>query len=229
MKKYFYKLLGGWLKRRNIYLTGGLYYLYKPPLLELNSFDYVRVATLELVASEINSSGVSGAVAELGVYRGGFAKYVNQVFSARTFFLFDTFEGFDERDREKGHKAGVAEAHQDFTNTSAEAVLHLMPFRHRCVVRKGYFPDSFAGLEKENFAFVSIDADLYEPILRGLELFYPRLAPGGCIMVHDYNNKNYPGCRKAVLEYCMANNISTVPVPDIGGTIVIRKPFGRHG
>ena len=51
------------------------------------------------------------------------------------------------------------------------------------------------------FSFVSLDADLYQPILsRLLYSFYPRLAPGGLIFVHDYGSHNWDGC-KAVDEF----------------------------
>jgi O-methyltransferase len=33
---------------------------------------------------------------------------------------------------------------------------------------------------------VLLDADLFAPIKAGLELFWPRLVPGGLILVHDY-------------------------------------------
>lgn len=41
---------------------------------------------------------VSGACAELGVFRGDTAAIINKVFSDRKLYLFDTFEGFDKND-----------------------------------------------------------------------------------------------------------------------------------
>ena len=38
------------------------------------------------------------SVAEGGVFRGDFAKYINKVFPDSKLYLFDTFEGFDSRD-----------------------------------------------------------------------------------------------------------------------------------
>ncbi|RYD92058.1 MAG: methyltransferase, partial [Sphingobacteriales bacterium] len=73
------------------------------------------------------------------------------------------------------------------------------------------------------FCLVSIDADLYDPILAGLRFFYPRLDKGGAIMVHDYNNSEYPGARQAVHEFCAEAGVTFVPIPDIGGTVVLRK------
>ena len=54
--------------------------------------DYVRLATLELLCRRLES--VPGAAAELGVYRGFFAKCINQLNPKRKLYLFDSFEGF---------------------------------------------------------------------------------------------------------------------------------------
>jgi len=62
--------------------------------------DYARNSTLELCANEIYDKNILGSVAELGVYRGDFAKNINKAFLDRELYLFDTFEGFDERDIE---------------------------------------------------------------------------------------------------------------------------------
>ena len=42
-------------------------------------------------------------------------------------------------------------------------------------------------------------------------------------MVHDYNNVHYKGCKKAIQEFTQLNKIAFVPLPDIGGTAVIKK------
>ena len=59
-----------------------------------NYHDYIRISSLELVAKEIYENNIEGAVAELGVFRGRFAQFINQAFFDRDFYLFDTFEGF---------------------------------------------------------------------------------------------------------------------------------------
>ncbi|MDE6456061.1 MAG: TylF/MycF family methyltransferase [Dysosmobacter sp.] len=88
----------------------------------------------------------------------------------------------------------------------------------------GYIPDTVKGLESESCCFVSLDADLYKPILAGLEYFYPRLSPGGYIFVHDFVPLSFgPGVRTAVREYCSAHNISYVPMLDRQGSVVITK------
>ena len=51
-----------------------------------------------------------------------------------------------------------------------------MKFGDNCIVKRGVFPESAEGCTEERFAFVSIDADLYNPIYEGLNFFYPRLS-----------------------------------------------------
>lgn len=161
-------------------------------------------------------------MAELGVYRGDFAKKINEAFPDRKFYLFDTFEGFDERDVCREHSSGFSSGTQNFSGTSINSVLRKMRNPANCVVKKGFFPETAKGLE-EHFAFVSIDADLYEPIYEGLKYFYPRLSAGGYVFIHDYNNDSYRGAAKAVKKFCAENRLSFVPLSDLCGTVVLTK------
>jgi len=215
-------LAGDLLRSRKIMLSGSLTYLQRKRNIDKNYFDQVRLSSLELASFEINQQGLQGNVAELGVYKGKFAKYLNQYFPDRKLYLFDTFEGFDERDvsieKAREHSTG----NQDFSNTSVEAVLRKMPFPKNCIPKKGFFPDSALGVECP-FVFVSLDADLYEPIYRGLQFFYPKLVRGGYIFVHDFNTDGYKGVRKAVEKFCSEENLGYVVIPDVGGTAIISK------
>jgi O-methyltransferase len=187
------------------------------------NLDFVRLSSLELVAQEINKKELKGAVAELGVYCGVFARYINQVFPNKKLYLFDTFTGFDERDLNYEKGLGVNSVYQDFNlDNYIDEVMQRMPHKEVCIIKKGYFPESLKGLE-ETFSFVSIDCDLYKPILAGLEYFYPRLEKGGYIFVHDFNYSWYPGARKAVCEFCQANKGGYFPLSDHGGSAVICK------
>lgn len=186
------------------------------------NLDFVRYTTLELCADEIKTNSVQGNVAELGVYKGEFAKRLNQLFPDKKIYLFDTFEGFDQKDISREKQSDFSSGEQDFSDTSVELVLSKMKYRDNCIVKKGYFPESAAGVE-DDFCFVSLDADLYEPILSGLQFFYPRLQSKGYIFVHDFNNDLYKGARQAVVEFCTANSIGYLPIPDSGGTAIITK------
>jgi len=90
---------------------------------------------------------------------------------------------------------------------------------------KGRFPETATAVPSdETFAFVHLDCDLELPIAAGLEFFYPRLAPGGMMVIHDYESGgHWPGVRKAVNEFLKDKPESIIIVPDKSGTGVFRK------
>lgn len=185
--------------------------------------DFCRMMSLQLAAERILNKNVAGAIAELGVYRGEFAAFLNRLFPDRTLYLFDTFEGFSSNDLSSGEEGGFSRAAVgDFHDTNIELVIARMARPERVVVRKGYFPDTTEGLE-ERFALVSLDVDLYKPTIAGLNYFYPRLSPSGCIFIHDYNNRRYKGVRSAVEEFSDATGAPLVQLPDMAGTAILLK------
>ncbi len=221
ISRFIFHKISKTLSSRSLYIIRSLSYRRRPQALP-PSVDYVRYATLGLCYEEITSNGVKGNVAELGVYKGEFSRRLNLLFAQRKLYLFDTFEGFSENDVAVEHQKGYSTANQDFSQTSIELVRSKMTYPENCIFKPGYFPQSARGID-DSFCFVSIDADLYEPIYNGLIFFYPRLEKGGYIFIHDFNNEKYPGTREAVLQYCKENDVRYVPVPDSGGTVIIAK------
>lgn len=186
----------------------------------------IRSATLHRMADRLIQQKIMGDIAELGVYQGDLAWQLNALFPERRLHLFDTFEGFDSRDIKKEQQQGFSRAREgDFSDTNLSYVLDRLPHPGQAVFHKGFFPDTTAGLENCRFALVSLDADLYAPILAGLEYFYPRLNPGGMILLHDYNNRRFHGAAQAVMDYEKAHDfLPLVPLCDLHGTAVIIHP-----
>lgn len=221
LRKRFKRML---YERFRLIVLRGQIVLDMEKMSQLTSRDYIRVCSLAAVADEINAGSVPGSVAELGVYQGDFAKHIHAAFPDRNIYLFDTFEGFNHNDKAAELGGGFSSATEDFSNTTVELVLQKLQHPEKAIVRAGYFPASIQEADKkETFAFVSIDADLYKPIYDGLQFFYPRLNKGGHIFVHDYNNKDYPGAKAAVRQYCAQNGINFFPLVDPCGTAVITK------
>lgn len=179
--------------------------------------DYVRVRTLEAICRELD--GVPGAAAELGVYRGGFARCINALLPERKLYLFDTFSGFDAAEAVREGR-GFTAAHE---NASLERVLTLLPHPGKAVFRPGLFPSTAEGLEDERFCLVSLDVDLEESTLAGLRFFLPRISPGGYLLLHDCLSPLLPGVRKALLrcEEETQTRLRKLPLCDINGTMVI--------
>ena len=217
---------------RDMCYSNGIAFAKMMPGLDLAkrvSDDYVRVSALELVAQEIEENNVLGTVTELGVFKGEFAGILNMTFSRRPLYLFDTFEGFAPADVEYDRKRDYATpASGVFADTSVESVLSKMPFRDRCIVKKGWFTASAEDSSGERFCFVSFDVDLYGPMYEGLRFFWPRLNAGGYIFVHDYNNDEYRGTKEAVRQFCAEQAVAYTPLLDACGTAILAKPIGAE-
>lgn len=190
--------------------------------------DYFRFRTFELAAYEIKKSMVQGAVAEVGVFRGTFASLINEHFSDRILFLFDTFEGFstDEAQSEMEKDRCDADFLTFHRDTSLERVMNNLPYPDMVRVCKGYFPDTVTEeAENANYAFVSLDVDFEESTYQGLQFFYPRLSEGGMMFIHDYNTYFLDGIREAVRRYetNLGVRLKKLPLADKAGTLVILK------
>lgn len=187
----------------------------------------IRSASVKKISRRIHQMSIPGAIAELGVYKGELSALLSGLFPERPLYLFDTFSGFDSRDTLLEQTQGFSCARDgDFSDTSAEAVLNRLPHPEQAIIKKGFFPETAADMDKERFAFVSLDADLYAPTLAGLLYFYPRLNPGGVIVLHDYLNTRFQGVQKAVEDFEAQNGpLSLVPLADLHGSCMILKPF----
>lgn len=182
-----------------------------------------RVGILRLMADLIYQNNIKGNVAELGVYRGEFASYMNEAFKDKKLYLFDTFTGFNNQDCDYDRDNKYSEAQEmDFSDTNICLVMDKMAYPENVVPVQGFFPQSLQGMEDE-FCFVSLDADLYIPIYNGLQYFYPRLQSGGYIIIHDYNSTTYTGTKEAVDTYCSENSITLIPMIDKCGSAIIAK------
>jgi len=178
--------------------------------------DYVRLATLELLCRQLVE--VPGAAAELGVYRGFFARCINLLLPERKLYLFDSFEGFAE-------EANASESFQAaHANTTIEKVLAIMPHPETVSVKPGFFPASLDGLE-ERFCLVSLDVDFAQATLEGLRYFWPRLQKGGYLMLHDWGSPRLPGVAQALKIYEEETGVAipAIPLCDVGGTLVLCK------
>jgi O-methyltransferase len=181
-----------------------------------------RYTCLIMLANEIMKNNVEGAIAEFGVYRGNFAKRIRALIPNRKFYLFDTFSGFDENQLKHDKEKFNEKIQMGFDNTSVDIALKTIGDTDMCIVKQGFFPETAKDV-KDDFAFVSLDVDLYQPIFDGLNFFYDRLSPGGYILVHDYQHVHYLGCGEAVRDFCEKTGVTCIPLPDNNCSAVITK------
>ncbi|MHA1285478.1 MAG: TylF/MycF/NovP-related O-methyltransferase [Promethearchaeota archaeon] len=209
-------------QRKIIYSTFKTFIIYPPyrksihkNLISLD--DPVRYTTIALTRSRIRKEKIEGSFAEVGVYRGDTSEVIHYLAPNKKLYLFDTFEGFprdltDDEDKR-------------FKNTCIDLIEKKLGNLENVYIKKGIFPETAKGLEKELFSLVIIDLDIYQSTLDALEFFYPRLSSGGYLFIHDYNNplESNAGVFKAVNEFKKKIKERIIELPDKWGSVIIRK------
>ena len=181
-----------------------------------------RILFLQRFAERAYKEGISGSVAEAGVFRGEFAKHINAFFPDRKCYLFDTFEGFTDYDIAREQKESLTSA-EYLKNVNIDSVLAKMPHKDNIILKVGRFPETAKGIT-DRFAFVNLDMDLYEPTLEGLRFFYPLMSDGGVILIHDYFNASYPNIEQAIddFERELGSRLHKIPIGDDFSMAVIK-------
>lgn len=178
---------------------------------------FPRKEYLVALSELMHRKNIHGDVAECGVYRGWFSSIINECFPDEKLWLFDTFSGFDQRDvlidTNPAIKAISDGQFDRFSVTSEDVVKLRCAHRNNLIIRKGYVPDTFEGIDTK-FCFVNLDMDLYAPQLAALRFFSNKMVKGGIILVHDYYNTIFTGTTKAVDEFCADKDIFQYPIGD---------------
>ena len=187
-----------------------------------NAGDISRFYFLNLCIDQLLQEGINGNVAELGVYKGNsaylLAKYARRINT--TLFLFDTFKSFDHKDLSGIDKNADADT---FSDTSLNYVREIIGDSNVKYIQ-GYFPESLSQVnDLQQFSLVHLDCDLEKPFTAGLNYFYPKLMPGGFLIMHDYSSLFWPGAPQAINNFFKDKKELLIPIPDKSGTAVIRK------
>ena len=184
--------------------------------------DKVRFYNFWFQIERLKRLKIKGAFVELGVWQGETAEMIHEMDKTRNLHLFDTFEGFDNKDLEIEVNRDERYSTDNFSDTKLEEVKLIFSESTNVSFYKGYFPDTAIDLKEDNFAFVHLDADLYKPTIDALHYFYPKLSPGGVIIIHDYNH-TWDGIRQALDEFIVTIPESLIEITDWQGSAMIVK------
>jgi hypothetical protein len=163
-------------------------------------------------------AGVPGDVVECGVWRGGSSMLAALTLiqcgdEERELYLYDTFAGMsepDERDvaatgepalpewrqAERGELnewcySPLGEVERNLRSTGIDpARLHFV---------EGKVEDTIPGTVPDRISVLRLDTDWYESTWHELTHLYPRLSPGGVLILDDYGH--WQGAREAVDRY----------------------------
>lgn len=184
---------------------------------------------------------VPGAVVECGVWRGGAmgaaALTLNALNDPRDMYLFDTFEGMSiPTDEDKTFGGGDAmeeflekrtgEESSDWCMASLEDVqtnlkslgLDLNGF----TFAKGMVEDTIPDQSPDgDIALLRLDTDWYKSTKHEMEHLFPKLVPGGILIIDDYGD--WEGARQAVDEYLDAHGIRMLLTRVNGSVIGVKE------
>jgi hypothetical protein len=183
------------------------------------------VHALRLAVQHIFNSGIPGDIVECGVWKGGsmmaVAATLLQLKSTdRTLHLFDTFDQMSEPtelDRTVTGQsaaevlAGLApEPGKPWTcctmdETRANVLSTGYP-ADKTVFVKGKVEDTIPAAAPRQIALLRLDTDWFESTHHELIHLYPRLSPGGILIVDDYGY--WQGARQAVDRYLRENSLN---------------------
>jgi O-methyltransferase len=178
-----------------------------------------RLYALYKAVEHVVSRGVAGNLVECGVWRGGSVMMMGLTLKAlgatKHIHCFDTFEGMppptaaDVRHETGESAAGILARTEKKDGDYMWAVASLDDVLKN-VGSTGY-PLSLVSFERGRvektipaaaplqIALLRLDTDWYESTKHELEHLYPRLSPGGVLIIDDYGF--WRGARKAVDEY----------------------------
>jgi hypothetical protein len=158
---------------------------------------------------ELLSDGILGDFIETGIWRGGVCIFMRAVLEAhnctdRFVWVADSFQGFPEvtneltPDRELLIFFGAADALAVSMEIVQENFKRYGLLDGQLKFLPGWFKDSLPGAPIDRLAVLRLDSDLYESTIEALENLYPKLSPGGFVIVDDYSIST---CRDAVRDF----------------------------
>lgn len=193
-----------------------------------------RLKNLADLTQRVLDEGIEGNFVETGVWRGGCCILIKGILTAnrasgRRVHLCDSFEGLPPSNAEKYPAdkdldlSGFEELKISLDAVKRNfAVYDLLD--DDVVFVKGFFADTLPAFDPGKLALLRLDGDLYESTILALEHLYPRVSPGGYVIIDDYGC--IPACAAAVEDYRRQHKIEA-PVMQIDWTGVWwQKPRG---
>ncbi|MCE9556466.1 MAG: TylF/MycF family methyltransferase [Planctomycetes bacterium] len=169
------------------------------------------VISLVRAVDYVVANNIPGAIVECGVWRGGSAMAaaltLKQLGVTRDIYLYDTFSGMPEGSVHDVNWKGETAVNRAAVEGDGWAAATLNEVTlgmdstgytaYRCIV--GKVEDTIPQHMPDAISILRLDTDFYESTRHELTHLYPRLSPGGILIIDDYGH--WQGARKAVDEY----------------------------
>lgn len=186
-----------------------------------------RMDNLRLAVSSVVENGVPGDMVETGVWRGGACIYMRAILKSygatdRTVWVCDSFEGLPKPDAAYvADKDDMLYKAADVLAISKEQVAN--NFRiyglldDQVSFLKGWFKDTLPTAPIDQIAVLRLDGDMYQSTMDALQALYPKVSPGGYVIIDDYHALE--SCSQAVHDYLKNEQPDEVAdIKEIDGT-----------
>lgn len=204
---------------------------------------FESLATLAICCKYVSNREILGDFVEAGVWRGGSSIVAKRMLRGkRNYYLFDTFAGMTKPSVNDARLGGgssdaVMQKWEDSTKENVSswdyAPLHEVQANFKKFdalddsvifvvgdVRETLYSSNLP----TSIALLRLDTDFYDSTLVELEVLWPKLVPGGVLILDDYGH--WDGARKAVDEYFEKIgelNQLTIPIAGGGGRVIIKQ------
>jgi hypothetical protein len=186
-----------------------------------------RMYALFCSINYILKNKIPGSFVECGVWRGGSSMLIAKMFANRNIvdrkiYLFDTFEGMPnptDYDSDYSGKSASSLLKKNRSNkqesvwcladlSDVQNNMRLTNFpEEKIIYIKGKVEITVpTSVLNENIALLRLDTDWYESTKHELIHLFPKLEDNGILIIDDYGH--WEGCRKAVDEYFLENEIN---------------------
>ena len=183
-----------------------------------------RLDNLQQCIEHVVGEGVPGNLIETGVWRGGASIFMRGVLRAlgvtdRRVWVADSFRGLPPPSADR-FPADAGDEHHRVPELAVSVDTVRENFRRygllddQVVFLEGWFGETLPALTGERWAIIRLDGDMYESTMDALESLYPRLSPGGFVIVDD---GALAPCRAAVDDFRDRHTI-TEPLQEIDWT-----------
>ena len=191
-----------------------------------------RMDNIQYCVEKVIMDDIPGDLMETGVWKGGATIFMRGLLQAygiknRNVWVADSFEGLPRPDSDNyPQDEGIDLFQFNELAVSLEEVRdnfdrYGLLDKHVKFI-KGWFKDSLPAAPVQQLAVLRLDGDLYESTINALDSLYPKLNPGGFLIVDDYGAVE--ACRQAVHDYRSRHGIDEEIVP-VDWTGVFWKKF----
>ena len=160
--------------------------------------------------------GVNTGILSLAV-----CDYLNfEKLADRKFWLFDTFRGIPEDQMaasERVHAIGANET--SYEECYELAVRNFAPYPNAMLVR-GKVPESFANVDIQRVAYLSIDMNIAKPEVDAMEFFWDKLVKGAPVVFDDYGWAHAGEQYEALNAFARSRGVKIATLPTGQGLLI---------